>query len=148
MARKGNGALQLAPLCSQAQALGLKARVFIGKLLSKQAYRVSRPSKESLAESATLPSMLEHVFHTIICPEQAPGPRISTPPPGRGLGAGTLATAGHATPEAWPGASPSPDEERRERLSQSQSTTRREAHGKLATPREGPQRRIVRCAGP
>ena len=63
MACKVDGALQLAPLCSQAQALGLKARVFIGKLLSKQAYRVSRPSKESLAESATLPSTLEHVFH-------------------------------------------------------------------------------------
>ena len=72
-ARKGDGALQLAPLCSQAQALGLKARIFISKLLTKQAHRVSRPSKESLAKSATLPSTLKYVFHTIIRPKQAPG---------------------------------------------------------------------------
>ena len=70
---KGDGALQLAPLYSQAQALGLKARVLISKLLAKQALCVSRPSKESLAKSMTLLGALEHVFHTIICPEQAPG---------------------------------------------------------------------------
>ena len=85
-ARKGDGALQLAPLCSQAQALGLKARVFIGKLLSKQAYRVSRPSKESLAESTTLPSALEHVFHTIIRPKQAPRAASQHSPSGLGAG--------------------------------------------------------------
>ena len=85
-ARKGDGALQLAPLCSQAQALGLKARVFISKLLTKQAHRVSRPSKESLAESATLPSALEHVFHTIICPKQAPGATNQHSPSGQGAG--------------------------------------------------------------
>ena len=121
-AREGGSALQLVPLCSQAQALGLKARVFIGKLLSKKAYRVSRPSKESLAESATLPGALEHVYHTIICPEQAPGATSQHSP--SGLGAGTLATAGHAASEARPGASPTSGEERRKRLSQSQSMTR------------------------
>ena len=86
MTRKGDGALQLVPLCSQAQALGLKVRVFISKLLTKQAYRVSRPSKESLAESATLPSALEHVFHTIICPKQAPGATNQHSPSGLGAG--------------------------------------------------------------
>ena len=85
-ARKGDGALQLAPLCSQAQALGLKVPVFIGKILSKQAYRVSRPSKESLAKSAMLPGALEHVFHTIICPKQAPGATNQHSPSGQGAG--------------------------------------------------------------
>ena len=85
-ARKGDGALQLAPLCSQAQALGLKARVFISKLLTKKAYRVSRPSKESLAESTMPPSALEHVFHTIICPKQALGAMNQHSPSGQGAG--------------------------------------------------------------
>ena len=86
MARKGDGTLQLAPLCSQAQALGLKVRVFISKLLTKQAHRVSRPSKESLAKSAMLPGALEHVFHTIICPKQAPGATNQHSPSGQGAG--------------------------------------------------------------
>ena len=135
-ARKGDGALQHAPLRSQAQALGLKARVFISQLLTKQAHHVSRPSKESLAKSATLPGALEHVFHTIICPKQAPG--ATNQHTNSGLGAGTLATVGHAASEARPGASPTSGEECMKRLSQSQSTTRREAHGRLAMPREGP----------
>ena len=73
VAREGNSRLQLAPLFSQAQALGLKARVFIIKLFTKLAHRVSRPPEKPLAKSVTLPGTLEYVFHTIICPKQAPG---------------------------------------------------------------------------
>ena len=69
VARKGNGCLQLAALFSQAQALGLKACVFIIKLLTKLAHRVSRPPEKPLAKSATPPGMLEHVFCIIICPK-------------------------------------------------------------------------------
>ena len=69
VARKGNGRLQLAPLFSQAQALGLKARVFIIKLLTKLAHRVSHPSEKPLANSATPPGMLEHVFCVVIRPK-------------------------------------------------------------------------------
>ena len=71
--REGDCRLQLAPLRNQAHALGLKARVFISKLLTKQAHRISRPSKESLAKSAMLPSMLKYVFHAVIRPKQASG---------------------------------------------------------------------------
>ena len=56
--------------------------------------------------------------------------------------------AGHASPEARPGASPSPNEERRADLSQSPSMIRREAQGRLAMPREGSRRRVARRAGP
>ena len=104
------------------------------------------PFEGILGEERDAPGALEHVFHTIICPKQASGATNQHSPSGQG--AGTLAMAGRAAPEAWPGASPSPGEERRERLSQSQSTTRREAHGRLAMPRKGPRRRIARCAGP
>ena len=78
--------LQLVPLRDQAQALGLKARVFVSKLLTKQAHRISRPSKESLAKSAMLPSALEHVFHTIICPKQASRATNQHPPSRLGAG--------------------------------------------------------------
>ena len=103
MARKGDGTLQLAPLCSQAQALGLKARVFISKLLTKQAHRVSRPSKESLAKSVTLPGALEHVFHTIIGPKQAPGATNQHSPSGQGAGGWHPRDGGacHARSPAW-----------------------------------------------
>ena len=70
---KGDGTLQLAPLRDQAQALGLKAHVFISKLLTKQAHHVSRPPKEPLAKSGTLPSALKYVFHAVIRPKQALG---------------------------------------------------------------------------
>ena len=101
-ARKGNGALQLAPLCGQAQALGLKAHVFISKLLTKQAHCVSRPSKESLAESATLPSALEHVFHTVIRSKQAPGAASQHSP----LGWGLAPSQRPSTPRQKPGLGP------------------------------------------
>ena len=83
-ARKGDGALQLAPLCSQAQALGLKARVFIMKLLTKLSHRVSLPPEKPLAKNATPPGALEHVFHTIISPTQAPGAMNHRSPSGQG----------------------------------------------------------------
>ena len=103
MARKGDGALQLAPLCSQAQALGLKARVFISKLLTKQAHRVSRPSEESLAESTMLLSKLEHIFYTLICPKQAPGATNQHTPSGQGAGGWHPRDgwARHARSPAW-----------------------------------------------
>ena len=56
--------------------------------------------------------------------------------------------AGHASPEALPGAGPSPSEERRADLSQSSSMIRREVQGRLAMPREGSRRRVARRAGP
>src|SRR4051812_3323972 len=104
MARKGDGALQLTPLCSQAQALGLKARVFISKLLTKQVHRVSRPSKESLAKSATLPGALEHIFHTVICPKQAPG--AVNQHPLRAGGWGLAPSRRPGTPRQKPGLEP------------------------------------------
>ena len=69
---EGDNCLQLAPLCNQAQALGLKARVLISELLTMQAHRISRPPEEPLAKSATLPGALKYVLHTIICHKQAP----------------------------------------------------------------------------
>ena len=69
VARKGYGRLQLAPLFSQAQALGLKARVFIIKLLTKLAHRVSHPPEKPLAKSTMPPGTLEHVFCVVIRPK-------------------------------------------------------------------------------
>ena len=69
MARKGNSRLQLAPLFSQAHALSFKARIFISKLFTKPAHRVSRPPKKLLAKNATPPSVLEHVFCIVIRPK-------------------------------------------------------------------------------
>ena len=84
--REGDCRLQLAPLRNQAHALGLKARVFISKLFTKQAHRVSRPPKEPLAKSATLPSTLKYVFHAVIRPKQAPGGMDQRSPSGQGAG--------------------------------------------------------------
>src|SRR3954470_17538998 len=53
--REGDGGLQLAPPCGQAQALGLQARVFTSELLPEQVHCVSRPLKELLAASTALP---------------------------------------------------------------------------------------------
>ena len=69
VACKGNNLLQLAPLFSQAQALNLKARVFIIKLFTKLAHRISHPSEKLLAKSTTPPSALEHVFYIVIRPK-------------------------------------------------------------------------------
>ena len=69
MARKGYGRLQLAPLFSQAQALSLKARVFLIKLLTKLAHRVSRHPEKPLAKNSMPPGALEHVFCVIIRPK-------------------------------------------------------------------------------
>ena len=69
VAHKGNGRLQLAPLFSQAQALSLKARVFIIKLFTKLAHRVSRPPEKPLAKNAKPPGALEHVFRSAIRPK-------------------------------------------------------------------------------
>ena len=69
MARKGNSRLQLAPLFSQAQALILEARIFISKLFTKPAHRVSRPPEKPLAKNATPPGALEHVFCVVIRPK-------------------------------------------------------------------------------
>ena len=69
VARKGNGRLQLAPLFSQAQALSLKARVFIIKIFTKLAHRVSRPPEKPLAKNSTPPGTLEHVFCVVIHPK-------------------------------------------------------------------------------
>ena len=71
VARKGNGHLQLAPLLSKAQALGLKARVLAGKLYTELAHCISRPLEKPLAKSAALPSALEHVFRVVLRPWRA-----------------------------------------------------------------------------
>ena len=69
MARKGDDRLQLAPLFSQAQALSLKVRIFISKLFTKPAHRISRPPEKPLVKNATPPGALEHVFSVIFRPK-------------------------------------------------------------------------------
>ena len=146
--REGGSRLQLAPLHNQPKALGLKARILTSEFLTKQAHRVSRPPEEPLAKRATLPGALEYILHTIICRKQAPWGADQHSPSGRGLGACALEISGRALPRARPKASPSPSKERWEYPSQSRSTARREAHGRLAMPREGPRWKTAGSAGP
>ena len=62
MTRKGDGYLQIAPLLSKAQALGLEERILASKLCPDTAHCIRRPPEELFVKGASLPDAPEHVI--------------------------------------------------------------------------------------
>ena len=66
MTCKGDGYLQLAPLLSEAWALGLEARILSSKLLPFSAHRICRPLEELLTKGGAFASAPQYVFYVAL----------------------------------------------------------------------------------